>query len=60
MLENLRFNPGETAGDMEFAKEVMSMADIYVNDALAPPTGPMPPWSPSPRWPSSAAPVFCS
>ena len=34
MLENLRFNPGETAGDMEFAKEVMSMADIYVNDAF--------------------------
>jgi phosphoglycerate kinase len=34
MLENLRFNPGETAGDMDFAKEVMSMADIYVNDAF--------------------------
>jgi phosphoglycerate kinase len=34
MLENLRFNPGETAGDMAFAKEVMSMADIYVNDAF--------------------------
>ena len=34
MLENLRFHPGETAGDMDFAKEVMSMADIYVNDAF--------------------------
>jgi phosphoglycerate kinase len=34
MLENLRFHPGETAGDMEFAKEVMSMAEVYVNDAF--------------------------
>jgi phosphoglycerate kinase len=34
MLENLRFHPGETAGDLEFAKEVMSMADVYVNDAF--------------------------
>jgi len=34
MLENLRFHPGETAGDMDFAKEVMSMADVYVNDAF--------------------------
>ncbi len=34
LLENLRFHPGETAGDMDFAKEVMSMADIYVNDAF--------------------------
>ncbi|MHC1711014.1 MAG: phosphoglycerate kinase [Solidesulfovibrio sp.] len=34
MLENLRFNPGETAGDMDFAKEVMSMAEVYVNDAF--------------------------
>ena len=34
MLENLRFHPGETAGDMDFAKEVMSMAEIYVCDAF--------------------------
>ncbi|UJX40597.1 phosphoglycerate kinase [Desulfovibrio sp. JY] len=34
MLENLRFHPGETAGDMDFAKEVMSMAEVYVNDAF--------------------------
>ncbi|HCR11783.1 phosphoglycerate kinase [Solidesulfovibrio sp.] len=34
MLENLRFHPGETAGDLDFAKEVMSMADVYVNDAF--------------------------
>ncbi len=34
MLENLRFHPGETAGDLEFAKQVMSMAEVYVNDAF--------------------------
>lgn len=34
MLENLRFHPGETAGDMDFAKEIMSMAEVYVNDAF--------------------------
>ncbi|WP_300156063.1 phosphoglycerate kinase [Solidesulfovibrio sp.] len=34
LLENLRFHPGETAGDMDFAKEVMSMAEVYVNDAF--------------------------
>ncbi|EHJ47088.1 Phosphoglycerate kinase [Solidesulfovibrio carbinoliphilus subsp. oakridgensis] len=34
MLENLRFHPGETAGDRDFAKEVMSMAEVYVNDAF--------------------------
>ena len=34
MLENLRFHPEEEAGDMEFSKEIMSMADIYVNDAF--------------------------
>jgi len=34
MLENLRFHPGETAGDADFAKEVMAMAEVYVNDAF--------------------------
>lgn len=34
MLENLRFHPGEEACDMAFAREVMSMADIYVDDAF--------------------------
>ena len=34
MLENLRFHPGETAGDLDFAQEVMSMAEVYVNDAF--------------------------
>ena len=30
MLENLRFNPGEKANDPEFAKQLASLADIYV------------------------------
>ena len=34
MLENLRFNPGEKANDPEFAKQLASLADIYVNDAF--------------------------
>lgn len=34
MLENLRFNPGEEENDPEFAKELSSHADIFVNDAF--------------------------
>lgn len=34
MLENLRFYPGEKANDPEFAKELATLADIYVNDAF--------------------------
>jgi phosphoglycerate kinase len=34
MLENLRFNPGEKANDPAFAKQLASLADIYVNDAF--------------------------
>ena len=34
MLENLRFNPGEKANDPEFAKQLASLADIYVDDAF--------------------------
>lgn len=34
LLENLRFNPGETANDPEFAKELASLADYFVNDAF--------------------------
>lgn len=34
MLENLRFHPEEEANDENFSKEIMSMADIYVNDAF--------------------------
>lgn len=35
MLENLRFNPGEEANGLKFAKELASLADLYINDALA-------------------------
>jgi len=34
VLENLRFEAGETANDIEFAKKIASMADIYINDAF--------------------------
>ncbi len=34
VLENLRYEAGETENDIEFAKELASMADIYVNDAF--------------------------
>jgi phosphoglycerate kinase len=35
LLENLRFHPGETKNDPEFAKELMKGVDVYVNDAFA-------------------------
>lgn len=34
VLENLRYEAGETANDSAFAKELASMADIYINDAF--------------------------
>jgi phosphoglycerate kinase len=34
VLENVRFYPGETKNDPELAKELASLADIYVNDAF--------------------------
>jgi phosphoglycerate kinase len=34
LLENLRFYPQEEAGDVDFAKELASLGDIYVNDAF--------------------------
>lgn len=34
LLENTRFVKGETKNDPEFAKELASLADIYVNDAF--------------------------
>ena len=35
LLENLRFNEGETKNDPDFAKALASLAEIYVNDAFA-------------------------
>lgn len=34
LLENLRYEPGETANDEAFAKKLAAFADIYVNDAF--------------------------
>jgi phosphoglycerate kinase len=34
VLENLRFHPGEQAGDASFAAELAKMADLYINDAF--------------------------
>ncbi len=35
MLENLRFDPGETSNNPEFSKALASMCDVYVDDAFA-------------------------
>lgn len=34
LLENLRYEEGETKNDIEFAKKLASMADVYINDAF--------------------------
>ncbi len=34
MLENVRFEPGETANDPQFAQALAELADVYVNDAF--------------------------
>jgi phosphoglycerate kinase len=34
MLENVRFNDGETKNDQELAKRYAALADVYVNDAF--------------------------
>lgn len=35
LIENLRFTPGEEANDPNFARQLASLADIYVDDAFA-------------------------
>ncbi len=35
VLENLRFYKQETKGDIDFAKQLASLADIYVNDTFS-------------------------
>jgi 3-phosphoglycerate kinase len=34
LLENLRFHPGETKNDPDFARALAALADVYVNDAF--------------------------
>lgn len=34
LLENLRFHPGETANDPEFARQLARLADLFINDAF--------------------------
>jgi phosphoglycerate kinase len=34
VLENVRFEPGETANDPAFARALAELADVYVNDAF--------------------------
>ncbi len=34
MLENVRFDPGETRNDPELARELAGLAELYVNDAF--------------------------
>lgn len=34
LLENLRFDPGETSNDPAFVERLVSLADAYVNDAF--------------------------
>ncbi|MFH2118165.1 MAG: phosphoglycerate kinase [Candidatus Paceibacterota bacterium] len=35
MLENTRFNPGEETNSAEFARQLASLAEVFVNDGLA-------------------------
>lgn len=35
LLENIRFYPGETKNDGHFAKQLASLADVYINDAFS-------------------------
>lgn len=35
LFENLRFWPGEEENDLDFAKQLSELADIYVNDSFA-------------------------
>src|SRR5947207_12828708 len=36
VLENLRFHKGEENNDMEFARRLAALGDIFVNDAFSP------------------------
>jgi phosphoglycerate kinase len=43
LLENLRFHPEEERTMRPFQRSFSRLCDVYVNDALAPHTGPTPP-----------------
>ena len=34
LVENLRFHNEETTGDIDFAKQLSELGDVYVNDAF--------------------------
>lgn len=34
LLDNLRFHPEETKGDIEFTKKLAKLGDVYINDAF--------------------------
>ena len=34
LMENLRFHAEETAGDLDFARQLAALGDVYVNDAF--------------------------
>jgi phosphoglycerate kinase len=35
LLENLRFHPGEEANDVNFAKELSSLGEVFINDTFS-------------------------
>jgi phosphoglycerate kinase len=35
LLENIRFYPGEQANDLDFAKQLAKLGEVYVNDAFS-------------------------
>ncbi len=35
ILENLRFNPGEEKNDIEFARELSKLGDVFINDTFS-------------------------
>ena len=57
LLENTRFEAGETKNDPELAKKMAAMADVYVSDAFGAVHGPTPPPA---EWPTICPPCPAS